>query len=305
MTPRPCPACGGTREAELVEQSRDAVSGVLYRLHRCGSCGVVFAEPRDPVAAPAAPSPAGAAVLDRVGTPGKLLILGTAPILAAAARGRGGAVVEAPGGDLEAFLKSRSAKEFDAVVLAGALESSPEPRGLLEGLKSVIKRGGLLTVTLPNAARPSLFPRSDEDRPPRVFTRWDARALRALLESEDFSVLSAETPGPSVRWLCDELFRGWLAPAAEAAARRALFGPDASGTLDQLYAGGAAEASRAAPDGLKGFLADAERRRRLADFTRSAFRAVAWPAGLLLAAFYRLRRRDSGERLYALARYDA
>ena len=49
MTPRSCPACEGVRDLALVEEWRDPVAGGAYRLHRCGTCGLVFADPRDPV----------------------------------------------------------------------------------------------------------------------------------------------------------------------------------------------------------------------------------------------------------------
>ena len=47
--PRACPACDTRRGFLFVEERRDPIGGVLYRLHRCPACALVFSEPRDPV----------------------------------------------------------------------------------------------------------------------------------------------------------------------------------------------------------------------------------------------------------------
>lgn len=95
-------------------------------------------------------------------------------------------------------------------------------------------------------------------------------------------------PGPGE--LAGRFVDGALAPAAEAAARRVLFGPDARGTLDQLYAAGSAAGSSAPPDGLKGFFADPARRAAAG----RRFRTAATLACLPGAALVWLWRRASG-----------
>src|SRR5690348_17161171 len=49
MTPRNCPAGEGVRDVAVVEAWRDPVAGTAYRTHRCGTCGLVFSDPRAPV----------------------------------------------------------------------------------------------------------------------------------------------------------------------------------------------------------------------------------------------------------------
>lgn len=337
MTPR-CPACEGSRDAVFVEERRDPVGGVLYRLHRCGACGVVFSDPRDPVgpdwyekAAPLRAAETRSApttdarfswFLGRGLTPGRLLDVGCGgggflaeagargwkatgvdyeERMIALARERG---LDAHAADLGDFLKTRAAKEFDAVTLFDVLEHSPEPRALLASLKPVLKRGGHLAVTFPNAGRPAWFGRESFDYPPHHFTRWDSAALTDFLRREGFAVVETRTPGPTVRWFSEVMFYGLIAPAAVSAVRRVLFGPESRGTLTDLYAAGAAVPSAAPPDGLKGFLADPAHRRRAANTFKYACRLVTYPAGALLALACRLRK-GSGEYLYCLARYDA
>jgi SAM-dependent methyltransferase len=200
--------------------------------------------------------------------------------------------------DYADFLKTRSAKEFDAVTLFDVLEHAPEPRELLGLIKPVLKRGGRLAITFPNAARPILFRREDYDYPPHHFTRWNVHALRGFLEGEGFEIETLETVGPSVRFFSEILFDGLIAPGALALARRALFGRGAEGSITGLYTA----APSAAESGPRGFLGDKARRQALVDAFKAACRIVTYPAGLILALAYRLRK-DSGEYLYCLARY--
>jgi SAM-dependent methyltransferase len=301
----------------------------LYRLYRCGTCGVVFAEPRDPIgpewyvaAAPLRATDARESsdpskdwryrrFLAEGLPPGKVLDIGCGDggFLSLAAE-RGWTCV---GVDYEermiALARAKgldaTAKEFDAVVLFDVLEHATEPRDLLERVKPVLKRGGHLAVTLPNDRRPRLFPRELYDYPPHHFTRWNADSLGALLRSEGFAVVRAETPGPSAWWFSEEMFFAWIAPPAVALARKILFGPEASGTLSQLYGAGQAASSAVEPDGLKRLLADGGRRQKATNALKRACRLFTLPLGAVLSVFYRLLRPGSGEHLFVLARYDA
>jgi len=326
-----CPSCEGSRDRTLVEERRDPIGGVLYRLQRCGACGLVFSEPREPVgpdwyetAAPLRAAEKRSATvadwrferfLDAGLPPGKVLDVGCGDgaFLALArergwsgvgvdyearmidlARARG---VDAHAQDFGAFLRARASKEFDAVVLFDVLEHAGEPRELLERVKPVLKRGGHLAVTFPDDARPRFFGREEWDYPPHHFTRWTAAALRAFLEREGFAVVDLYSFGPSARWFSEMMFFEWIAPPVLALARRLLFGREASGTLTQLYASSGPAAG--------GGLADKSRRQRLVDAFRLACRVVTYPAGFVLALAGRVLRPGAGEHLYCLARYEA
>ncbi len=331
MTARACPACGGVRESAFVEERRDPIGGVLYRLYRCSACALVFSEPRDPVgpewyekSAPLRALENRAEpesdwrfrrFLDAGLEPGRVLDVGCGDggfLSAAAARGWKGVGVDyesrmialarakgldAHAQDLGDFLKKRAAKEFDAVVLFDVLEHAPDPRALLALIRPVLRRGGRLAVTFPNDSRPILFRREEYDYPPHHFTRWNAAALRNFLERDGFAIERLETAGPSVRWFSEILFDGLIAPWALALARRVLFGAKAEGTLTDLYSASAAP-SAAAPA-----LADKSRRQSLVNAFKYSCRVVTYPLGAVLAAAYRLRK-DSGEHLYCLARYE-
>lgn len=189
---------------------------------------------------------------------------------------------DASAGGLEAFLKSRAAREFDAVVLGGVLDRVSRPEETLLALKSVLKHGGVLVVAVARAAP------------------WDRELLARVLEREGFAGAEISSPPPGPRRCARRLFDRFVAPLAEAAVRRVLFGPDARGTLAELYAAGAA-GSAAPPDGLKGLLAAPSRRASAREALERACLAVTWPLGAARALALRLGK-DSGESLYAVAR---
>lgn len=195
------------------------------------------------------------------------------------------AVVDASAGGLEGFLKSRAAREFDAVVLNGALDRVARPDETLLALKSVLKHGGLLVVAVTHA-------------PP-----WDRESLSRVLERAGFADASVSAPPPGSRRCARRLFDRLIAPFVEASARRVLFGPDARGALDELYAAGST-GSAAPPDGLKGLLADPARRAKIRAALERSCLVVTWPLGAAWALAARLKK-DSGESLYAAARSGA
>jgi SAM-dependent methyltransferase len=285
MTPRACPGCGDSRDLPFVEEVRDPVAGTAFRLHRCGTCGLIFAEARD------LPNEAWYARA------------GTAPAPRDFAPRPAGRALRLDWRGADA-LKGLAAKDYDAIVLDGTLEHSSEPRELLGRVKPVLKRGGFLYISALNEARPRFLGREPEDAPPRRFTRWNASALTALMRGEGFVVIETSAPGPSMSWLSDRLFDAAVAPAWEAMARRVLFGPDSRGTLAALYAAGSAAGSAAPPDGLKVFFADARRRAAWAGAFRTACAPFLWLVAAPLRVFFAVAR-GRGERLVAVARLDA
>jgi SAM-dependent methyltransferase len=200
--------------------------------------------------------------------------------------------------DYAQFLKKRAAKEFDAVTLFDVLEHVSEPRELLRQIKPVLKRGGLLAITFPNDSRPLWFGREQYDYPPHHFTRWTRSSLKSFLEHEGFSIERLVTVGPSLRWLSEMIFDAWVAPFGLGLAKRLLFG-EREGTISALYI---QEASAPSP-GVKSLLSDAMTRRRLSNYFKIVARVVTYPIALG-AKLICLGRKDSGEHLFALARFE-
>ena len=337
--PRACPGCGGSHGFSAIEERVDPIGGTRYSLWRCGDCTLTFSEPRDPVgpqwyekAEPLRARETAFAperdwrfrrFLSAGLAPGRILDLGcgSGGFLELARRAAWTAVgvdyesrmielarahgLDAHAQDFFAFLKSRAAKEFDAVALFDVLEHAPEPGALLAAIRPVLKRGGHLAITFPNAERFHPFGTEAWDYPPHHFTRWTRKALRTALERQGFSVAELRSVGPSVYWASEELFYGLIMPPALALAKRLFFGSEAKGTITDLYAASGADAASgaAANGGVKGALADKGRRQDLVNAFKRVSRLATWPLGALLAGACRLVP-GSGEYLYCLARYD-
>ncbi|MDX6768227.1 MAG: class I SAM-dependent methyltransferase [Elusimicrobiota bacterium] len=328
----PCPACAGPGPFAKVEDWRDPVAGGAYSLHECPSCGVVFSEPRVAVGAQwyekAAPLRAREAKAEPAKdwrfvtflaeplAPGRLLDVGCGDgaFLALAQtkgwkglgfdyetrmieRGRGHGV-EIVSADFETFCKGRAPGEFDAATLFDVLEHTPEPARLLALLRPLLKEGGRLAITLPNARRPIPFRREQHDYPPHHFTRWSPEAMRAFLEKNGFVVERQDAGHLRVDYLSDHLFFFGLMPFALGAAKAALFGRRKEGTVSELYA--AAGGAAAAPE--PGSLADPALRARLVDWLKLLAKPLTWPAAFVMTAYYRATRELSGDCLYTLAR---
>lgn len=331
MTPG-CPACSSAAEPAFVEEHHDRVGSKTYRLLRCPDCGVVFSEPREAVGADwyaktaplrgreRRPAPETDARFRRFFAdglpPGKLLDVGCGDGgFLALARERGFAVAgfdydervaslaRAKGlSDVHAmefsdFIESRRPAEFDAATLFDALEHTPEPAWFLAKIKTLLKPGAYLAVTLPNALRPLPWGREEHDYPPHHFTRWSPEALKRFLERQGFEVVRQEAGTLRLGYLSDHFFFYRLMPGAIALAKRVLFGGRGArdgATLSELYAG-----DTKAPCG---GLGDKMTRQRLVNAARSVFQVVFAPAALLMKTYYRLSRPHCGDHLYTLAR---
>jgi SAM-dependent methyltransferase len=327
----PCPACAAAGPFSKVEDWRDPVAGKQYAVHECGACGVQFSEPRVAVGADwyekAAPLRALEArpdpyqdwryltFLHEKLEPGRLLDVGCGDgaflefaqskgwkglgfdyetRMIALARERG---VEVVATDFESFCKGRRPGEFDAASLFDVLEHTPEPARLLGLLTPLLKVGGRVVITLPNADRPIPFRREQHDFPPHHYTRWTPKAMRKFLEDHGYAVEHQDAGNLKFEYVSDHLFFFGFMPWALGLAKAVLFGRGKGGTVTELYA---AKGEAKAPGA--GSLGDPMVRQRLVNWLKLAFRAVSWPVALVMTAYYRATRDLAGDSLYTMAR---
>jgi len=306
------------------------VAGGHYALWSCAPCGVVFSEPRQAPppdwyekAAPLRakeiqPIPEGdprfAFFLGAGLTPGKLLDAGCGDggflALAQASGWKGVGFdyekrmieiakfrgVEAHASEFDAFCRSRGAGEFDAIALFDVLEHTPEPTELLGKLKPLLKKGGHVVLTLPNALRPLPFVREEHDYPPHHFTRWTPEAMKGFLERNGFRVVRQDSGLLRLAYLSDHICFYAVMPFVLGIAKRLLFGAASEGkTITELYQ----------TTGKAGALADKSLRQNLVDTAKILMHAVTWPAAIGLCVYYRATRPHPGDCLYTLARRES
>lgn len=328
--PPGCPACAGRLPLRWVEDHFDRVGGKPYRLLSCPDCGVVSTEPREPVGARWYVKAAPLRALEKRPPPeadwrfrqffsegippGRLLDVGCGDgsflnlarragfqttgfdydqRVVAQAKALGLADVHAM--EFSCFCAGRQAGEFDVATLFDVLEHTPEPAWFLGQVKRLIKPGGHVAVTLPNALRPLPWGREEHDFPPHHFTRWTPGAMRAFLEGHGFSVVRQDAGTLKLRYLSDHFFFFRLMPGLLKIARQLLFGRSGQrpqATLTELYAA----------EGTAGWLSDKLLRQKIVNAARLAFQILFTPAALGLKVYYRSRQRRCGDCLYTLAR---
>jgi len=326
--PPGCPACGSAAALRPREEHLDPIGGKRYRLLDCPACGVTSSEPREPVGADwyekerptrareTRPAPESdwrfrQFFSERL-APGRLLDVGCGDggfLALAAARGfvgtgfdydermvakaRARGIADAHAAEFADFCRTRRDGEFDYAVLFDVLEHTPEPAWFFGEVRRLLKPGGHVALTMPNALRPVPLGREEYDYPPHHFTRWTPDALKGFLERGGFEVARLDAGTLKTTFLSDVYFFRAVMPRLLALARRLLFGRAAPGaTLTQLYEG----AARPSP------LSDKLRRQELVEAARRVFAVLFYPAALILRARFLARDPRCGEYLYVLAR---
>lgn len=344
----PCPACPTARGPEPLESHRDPIGGKTYRVLRCPECGTVFSEPREAVGPEWYEKAAPIRHLENRGRggadwryqtffaeglpPGKLLDVGCGggefvaqakqrgflPTgfdyerrMVALAREKGIADVEA--GEFSEFCARRREGEFEVITLFDVLEHTPEPARLVARLKPLLKPGGHVVITLPNADRPLPWGREEHDYPPHHFTRWTPRAMRGFLERQGFAVVHQEAGELKVSYLADHFFFYVLMPGLLGLAKRLLFGRGApEGSISEIYSSPAVvnEAAGQAPRGgawrrrLRAALAEKRTRQGLVNACKFLCAPLVYAVSVPLTAYYLAARGGCGDCLYTLARRD-
>lgn len=91
---------------------------------------------------------------------------------------------------------------FDAICMLQVLEHAADPVAFLQTFMPLLRPGGMLIVTTPNAAGPiRRFPDALTEIPPHHLTRWTDRAFRALLPAHGLNVSMVRfEPLPDYLW---------------------------------------------------------------------------------------------------------
>ncbi|MBI3548999.1 MAG: class I SAM-dependent methyltransferase [Elusimicrobia bacterium] len=335
-----CPACPTAAAPEPVETHHDPIGGKTYRLFRCRGCGVVFTEPREPVGAEwyeksapirhlearpapesdwryrrffAAPPPPGF-LLDVGCGDGRFLKLAKARGFKAAgfdfearmiALAKANGIDDVQSTEFSAYCRGRKADEFDCVTLFDVLEHTPEPAWFMGELRRLLKPGGHVAITFPNAQRPLPWGREDHDYPPHHFTRWTPRAIRDFLERSGFKIVRQESGTLKVRYLADHFFFFLVMPLVLGAARRLLFGRGSGGTITELYAAqGVEPGAKGSGGGVRGILSDKVMRQRLVNAFKAACYLLIMPLAAGMTLYYRMTSSERGDCLFTLARLE-
>ncbi|MEK7383309.1 MAG: class I SAM-dependent methyltransferase [Elusimicrobiota bacterium] len=332
MTPSGCPACSSTTQPLFVEDHFDRIGSKTYRLLLCPACGVVFSEPRQAVGADWYAACAPLRGLEKRPAPdtdwrfrqffsdrlprGRLLDVGCGDggfLTLAARRGfsvtgfdyddrvadqaRAKGLADIHAMEFSDFITGRRPAEFDTATLFDVLEHTPEPSWFLGRIKSLLRPGAHVAITLPNGLRPLPWGREEHDYPPHHFTRWTPEALKGFLERAGFEVLRQDADSLKLCYLSDHFFFYRLMPGLIALAKQVLFrgrGTQKGATLSELYARDAK-----APSGI---WSDKLFRQKLVNAARAVFLVLFAPAALVLKTYYRLIRPHCGNHLYTLAR---
>jgi len=213
-----CPACGKTTQDASVEQYGK------YKLFGCGACGLQFWEPREMPDAQWYEQMYGGRderllplepghkyfLADPLATHGGELLdigCGTGNFLAAA-RDRG---YDVTGIELDRnaarfakerlglqrvfpltiseFAEQHGRERFDVATFFEVLEHQAAPVEFLQKVKTCVRPGGMIALSVPNRERWLTGP-DVLDYPPNHFLRWNATALSKFLSAQGFEVMS-------------------------------------------------------------------------------------------------------------------
>ena len=178
-------------------------------------------------------------------------------------------------------------KKFDVVTFFEVLEHQAAPVAFLQNVKACLRPRGYIALSVPNRERWLTGP-DVLDYPPNHFLRWNARALKALLQAQGFEILSLRQQPAGV---------GHTAQMINMALRTGL----------SRSAGGGAPASfrdvmQMAPEQATAALrATPTARQRVAQVLGRIKLAACFPVAVAAYPYVRLRR-YKGTYLYCLAR---
>ena len=93
---------------------------------------------------------------------------------------------------LEELITSYQDKKFDVITFFEVLEHMDNPGNFINSIKTGLKPGGHIALSVPNRER-FLDPLGDGDYPPNHLTRWNASSISSFLEKRGFEIIKVTT----------------------------------------------------------------------------------------------------------------
>ncbi|MBI3584136.1 MAG: methyltransferase domain-containing protein [Nitrospinae bacterium] len=93
---------------------------------------------------------------------------------------------------LENLIDSYPNKKFDVITFFEVLEHMDSPNNFIKLIKTGLKPGGYIALSVPNRER-FLDPLGDGDYPPNHLTRWNASSISSFLEKRGFEIIKVTT----------------------------------------------------------------------------------------------------------------
>jgi len=315
-----CPLCGGG-PCSAIEDSLDPVTGRRWTFARCAACGAEFSDPmenpgpewyakaamyKEDACRSGEAAGVRAGIFLRLGLPKGTRLLdvgcGTGEFLALA--GKAGysdcsgidfssdqirlarelsGLKDVSVSSLDDFAPGH-AGSFDFISAFEVLEHQADPADFIEKLKKMLVPGGVLMLSMPNAARPLLFGgREGWDFPPHHLTRWTAPRLDRFLAAHGLERVLLEDSALGEEQVYNQLLgvkADEAVKAAVAAVKKLFFGERGAAPADQLAATGG---------GVAGLLKFRAARRLPVTALKLFLRALVLPVSLPLLLYYLAR----------------
>jgi len=200
-------------------------------------------------------------------------------------------------GELSGFIGEKRSSDLDVVTLFDYLEHLSNPAETVRMAKELLRPGGCLVVTVPNAERPIIFKRDDFDQPPHHLTRWTVHSLKGFLERNGFDVVSIDASYLPV-WEFTRHISNFIIDRLLTVFKMVLMrGQPKSATFTQMYGSKGPEQG-----GRFNLLKNRSTRALLVKAFRLAIHYLTAPIFGILRIYYKVVRDNPGVHIFAVAR---
>lgn len=211
-------------------------------------------------------------------------------------------------GSLDEFRKANPDATFDVVTAFEVLEHLSNPNEFMRQIAGLLRPGGTLAVSVPNADRPMPFARDVFDQPPHHLSRWTADALRRFLRNHGYMVEEMET-STLPTWEFSRHTVYWTTQLGLRLFKRLSFGKAAGGeqTLTALMGTGPATVRK--PWSPRGwalwFIREKSFRTKLVSWFGKTVHCAVFPLFVWFALYYKLVCPGRGISIYTVSKRQA